>query len=91
MCSAGRGNPAFSCYLSRVKPTALSSAQQLYAALMSALAAALLVLFLICEIEGVITLFLYEDLAGLGRMVIGLLLYFGGQLALTEREAVLTR
>ena len=48
----------------------------------------LLVLFLICEVEGVLTLCLYEDLAGLGRMLIGLLLYFGAELALAERNVL---
>jgi len=66
----------------------LPRSKQVYSALMSGLALGFLVLFLVCEIEGVLTLCLYEDLAGLGRMVIGVLLYFGGELALCERNAV---
>ncbi len=58
---------------------------------MSTLAALLLGLFLVCEIEGVLTLCIYEDLAGLGRMGIGVLLYLGGQLALRERDTVLAQ
>ncbi len=65
----------------------LPRTERVYRVLMGVLALLLLSLFLICEIEGVLTLCLYEDLAGLGRMVIGVLLYFGGKLALAERNA----
>ena len=54
---------------------------------MSALAAVLLLLFLACMIKGVLTLCLYEDLTGVGLMGVGVVLYWGGRLALAEREA----
>ena len=54
---------------------------------MGILAAVLLLLFLACVIQGVLTLCLYEDLTGIGLMVVGVVLYFSGKLALAEREA----
>lgn len=63
------------------------SAQKVYRTLMGILAAVLLLLFLACTIQGVLTLCLYEDLTGVGLMVVGVVLYFSGKLALAEREA----
>lgn len=66
----------------------LSLSERLYSGLMTTLAAALLILYLTCILYGVITLCFYEDTAGLGLMAVGVLLYFGGELALTESWAV---
>lgn len=56
---------------------------------MLALAALLLGLYLVCVVDGVLTLCLYENLSGLGLMAVGVILYAGGQLALEESRSVL--
>lgn len=58
--------------------------ERLYSALMTTMAATLLALYLTCMVYGAIALCVYEDASGLGLMAIGVLLYFGGELALTE-------
>ena len=55
---------------------------------MTTIAAALLILYLTCILYGVITLCVYEDTSELGLMATGVLLYFGGELALTESWVV---
>lgn len=57
---------------------------------MRVMAAALLGLYLVCTVDGVIILCLYEDASGLGLMAVGVPLYMGGALALEEgREALI--
>ncbi len=53
------------------------------------MAAPLLGLYLACMIDGVITLCLYENLSGLGLMLLGVILYAAGALALEEGRAAL--
>ncbi len=65
------------------------SAKRVYGLLMLALAALLLGLYLVCVVDGVLTLCLYENLSGLGLMAVGVILYAGGQLALEESRSVL--
>lgn len=65
------------------------SPKRVYGLLMLALAALLLGLYLVCVIDGVLTLCLYENLSGLGLMAVGVILYAGGQLALEESRSVL--
>lgn len=50
-------------------------------------AALLLGFYLVCVVVGVLTLCIYENLSGLGLMVVGVVLYIGGQLALEESRA----
>lgn len=56
---------------------------------MLAMAAPLLGLYLACVIDGVITLCRYENLSGLGLMLLGVILYAAGALALEEGRAAL--
>lgn len=65
------------------------SPKRVYGLLMLALAALLLGLYLVCVVDGVLTLCLYENLSGLGLMAVGVILYAGGQLALEESRSVL--
>lgn len=55
---------------------------------MTAMSVVLLAFYLTCVIYGVITLCLYENTSGLGLMAVGVLLYFGAELALTESWTV---
>lgn len=55
---------------------------------MIAISVMLLAFHLACVVYGVIELTVYQNTSGLGVMVIGVLLYFGGELALTESRAV---
>lgn len=57
---------------------------------MHVLAALLLGLYLVCVVGGVLTLCVYENLSGLGLMVVGVILYAGGRLALEESRSVLS-
>jgi len=66
------------------------SAKRVYGFLMLTLAALLLGLYLVCVVNGVFTLCLYENLSGLGLMAVGVVLYAGGQLALEESRSVLS-
>lgn len=62
---------------------------QVYGMGMTVMAAPLLGLYLMCVIDGVITLCLYENLSGLGLMALGVVLYAAGALALEEGWAAL--
>lgn len=55
---------------------------------MLVLAVLLLGLYLVCVVDGVLTLCVYEDLSGLGLMAVGVVLYAGGRLALEESRSV---
>lgn len=56
--------------------------QRLYNVVMLLLAALLLGFYMVCTVSGVIRLCFYDDLSGLGLMALGILLYWGGRLAL---------
>ena len=65
--------------------------RQVYGIFMRVMAATLLGLYLVCMVDGVIVLCLYEDASGLGLMAVGVPLYMGGALALEEaRETLAT-
>lgn len=55
---------------------------------MTTIAASLLTFYLTLEFYGVIALCLYENTSGIGLMVLGVLLFFGGKLALAESWSV---
>lgn len=61
--------------------------ERIYGTVMLVLAVLLLGLYLVCMVNGVISLCLYENAGGLGLMAVGVLLYAGGALALEETRA----
>jgi hypothetical protein len=61
--------------------------ERIYGTVMLVLAVLLLGLYLVCMVDGVISLCLYENVSGLGLMAVGVLLYAGGALALEETRA----
>ena len=63
---------------------------RIYGTAMLVLAVLLLGLYLVCMVDGVIILCLYENASGLGLMAVGVLLYAGGALALEETRAHLS-
>lgn len=62
---------------------------RVYGVALLTMAAPLLGLYLACMTGGVITLCLYENLSGLGLMLLGVILYAAGALALEEGRAAL--
>lgn len=65
--------------------------RQVYSIFMRVMAATLLGLYMVCMVDGVIVLCLYEDASGIGLMTVGVPLYIGGALALEEaRNALAT-
>lgn len=66
----------------------LTFLERAYSKLMTTMAVGLLALYLTCTLYGVIELSVYENISGLGLMALGVLLYFGGELALTESWVV---
>lgn len=62
--------------------------QLLYRAAMVVLTGLLLGFYLACTVYGVIALCFYDNLSGLGLMAVGVLLFQGGRLALSEIAAL---
>lgn len=62
--------------------------ERVYSGLMMTLSVTLLAFYLTCVVYGAIALSVYENTSGLGLMALGVLLYFGAELALIESWAV---
>lgn len=62
--------------------------ERVYSGLMMTISVTLLTFYLTCVVYGAIALSVYENTSGLGLMALGVLLYFGAELALTESSAV---
>ena len=62
----------------------LSQVEWAYRGFMTVMAFGLLTFYLTCIVYGIITLCFYENTSGLTVMSLGVVFYFGGELALTQ-------